>query len=147
MSGRPAQMFEPRRIDSHASWLDADGVKLYTISARARTVEQTGYRARLAQVKTGIEIDWPSTAAFAIFHDGATAAYLVLAWWGNDNELFTSVSARSTQGWVEDPRRYSFCLWDLEVFWFERNRYVELVYRAAPDLDAYRAARLVARDA
>ena len=140
-------MFEPRRIDSHASWLDADGVKLYTISAHDRTVEQTGYRARLARVKTGIEVDWPSTAAFAIFHDGATAAYLVLAWWGNDNELFTSVSARSTQGWVEDPRRYSFCLWDLEVFWFERNRYVELVYRAAPDLDAYRAVRLVARDA
>ena len=71
----------------------------------------------------------------------------MLAWWGNDNELFTSVSARSTQGWVEDPRRYSFCLWDLEVFWFERNRYVELVYRAAPDLDGYRAARLVARNA
>ena len=48
-------MFEPRRIDSHASWLDADGVKLYTISAHDRTVEQTGYRARLAQIKTGID--------------------------------------------------------------------------------------------
>jgi len=71
----------------------------------------------------------------------------VLAWCANDNELFTSVSARFSGGWIEDPRRYSFWLWDLEVFWFERNRYVELVYRAAPDLDAYRAARLVARDA
>jgi hypothetical protein len=67
-------------------------------------------------------------------------------WWGNDNELFTSVSARSSGDWVEDPRRYSFCLWDLEVFWFERNRYIELVYRSAPDLDAYRAARLAARN-
>ena len=139
-------MFEPRRIESHPAWLDADGIKLYTISAHARPVEQTGYRARLAEIKTGIEVDWPSTAAFAIFHDGATTAYLVLAWWANDNELFTSVSARSSEGWIEDPRRYSFCLWDLEVFWFERNRYVELVYRAAPDLDGYRAARLVARN-
>ena len=139
-------MFEPRRIESHPAWLDADGIKLYTISAHARPVEQMGYRARLAEIKTGIEVDWPSTAAFAIFHDGVTAAYLVLAWWANDNELFTSVSARSSGGWIEDPRRYSFCLWDLEVFWFERNRYVELVYRAAPDLDGYRAARLVARN-
>ena len=139
-------MFEPRRIESQPAWLDADGIKLYTISAHARPVEQTGYRARLAEIKTGIEVDWPSTAAFAIFHDGATAAYLVLAWWANDNELFTSVSARSSGRWIEDPRRYSFCLWDLEVFWFERNRYVELVYRAAPDLDGYRAARLVARN-
>lgn len=36
--------------------------------------------------------------------------YLVLAWWDNNNELFTSVFVRTPQGWVEDQARYSFCL-------------------------------------
>jgi hypothetical protein len=140
-----AQMFEPRRIGSHAYGWMPTGSKS-TRSPRTIAGRADGYRARLAQVKTGIG-STGRPRRHCHLSRWRDRSLPVLAWWGNDNELFTSVSARSTQGWVEDPRRYSFCLWDLEVFWFERNRYVELVYRAAPDLDAYRAARLVARDA
>ncbi|HUA80159.1 MAG TPA: hypothetical protein VL997_07300 [Dyella sp.] len=134
-------VFQPRRVESRADWLDADGIKLYTISAENRTVDQAPYLARLQEIKRARKIPWDITPAFAIFHDAAQALYLVLGWWGNDNELFTSTSARTAEGWVEDPSRFSFCLWDLEVMWQERNYFVEHMYGRAPDLERYRAAR------
>lgn len=135
-------MFRPRKIDSAPDWLDDDGIKLYTVSATGAPVDASGYHPRLAQVKRSRPVDWAQTPAFAIFHDGAGMAYLVLCWWGNDNELFTSVSVRTDEGWVEDPSRFSFCLWDLEILWFERNAFVETLYSGEPDIARYRATRL-----
>lgn len=135
-------MYAPRTIASHPDWLDADGIKLYTISARHAPVDQAPYRLRLERIKATKTVDWSITPAFAIFHDGAGMAYLVLAWWGNDNELFTSVSVQTPDGWVESPSEYSFCVYDLEVFWHERNAFVQQVYCARPDLARYRADRL-----
>ncbi|KAA9129634.1 hypothetical protein F3N42_14820 [Marinihelvus fidelis] len=135
-------MFHPRAIESAPGWCDEDGIKLYTISASGAAVDPAPYRERLSEIKAARDIDWPATAAFAIFHEGASCAYLVLAWWGNDNELFTSVSVQTPNGWIEDPSRFSFCLWDLEVFWFERNGYIEHLYCEQPDLRAWRADRL-----
>ena len=137
-------MFRSRHVQSDPTWSDPDGVKIYTISAHHRPVEQTPYLERLAEVKRRKSAAWASIPAFAIFHDGAAAAYLVLAWWGNDNELFTSVSVHTPSGWVEDPARYSFCLWDLEVMWHERNYFVEFIYCPEPSLDGYRAKRFCA---
>lgn len=135
-------LFRPRRIDSSPEWHDEDGVKLYTVSASGRAVARSAYLVRLAEIKETIAIDWTTTPAFAIFHDGAhRLQYLVLAWWGNDNELLTSVSVREGERWVEDPRRYSFCLWDLEIFWAERAAFIDHLYCERPDLDAYRRAR------
>ncbi|PKM23265.1 MAG: hypothetical protein CVV10_00135 [Gammaproteobacteria bacterium HGW-Gammaproteobacteria-14] len=135
-------MYQPRKIESNPSWLDADGIKIYTISAQNQPVNQATYLRRLSEVKQNKPVIWEATPAFAIFHDGATCQYLVLAWWGNDNELFTSVSVNTASGWIEDPSQYSFCLWDLEVLWHERNYFIEEVYCAKPDLESYRARRL-----
>jgi hypothetical protein len=135
-------MYHPRNICSDSSWLDADGIKIYTISAQQKTVDHGAYLPRLAEVKRSKSLDWSLLPAFVIFHDGASAQYLVLAWWGNDNELFTSVSVNTVSGWVEDPGRYSFCLWDLEVFWHERNFYIESIYCAQPDINSYREKRI-----
>lgn len=135
------RMFQPRTIESCPTWLDADGIKIYTISARNQPVDQAPYLERLAVVKNLRTVTWASTPAFAIFHDGASLGYLVLAWWGNDNELFTSVSVQTGSGWVEDASRYSFCLYDLEVFWHERNCFIQCIDCAAPDLERYRAMR------
>lgn len=135
-------MFKPRRTESAADWLDDDGIKLYTISASGQLVDTAAYHARLAEVKHSRPIDWAGTPAFAIFHDGAGMAYLVLCWWGNDNELFTSVSVRIDEGWVEDANRFSFCLWDLEVIWHERNAFIDTLYSGKPDIQRYRASRL-----
>ncbi len=134
-------MYFPRKIDSQADWSCPDGIKIYTLSARNEPVDHGPYLARLTVLKQQKPVNWSSTPAFAIFHNGATAQYLVLAWWGNDNELFTSVSVKTAFGWIEDPGKYSFCLWDLELFWFERNLFIETIYCAEPDYNRYRSAR------
>lgn len=141
------ESYAPRRIDSNAQWCDDDGIKIYTVSASGRPVDQADYTSRLAQIKQEHDVDWRSTPAFAIFHDGAGGLqYLVLAWWGNDNELFTTVTVRDGERWIVDPARYSFCVWDLEIFWAERNFFIEHVYTERPDQEAYRRARLSLAD-
>src|SRR5438105_4161439 len=133
-------MYRRRRIESHADWSDTDQVKLYTIAGHDRPVALTAFLPRLAQVKAQRQVPWASTPAFAILHDGV-APYLILAWWDNDNELFTSVSVQTESGWIEDAARYSFCVYELEIMWHERNFFIESVYCPAPDLAAYRAKR------
>lgn len=135
-------MFQPRRIESYPLWSDADGIKVYTISARGMPVNQDEYALRLGEIKRQKNVDWATTPAFVLMHDGASCRYLVLAWWGNDNELFTSVSVNTDAGWIEDASRFSFCLWDLEVIWFERNCFIKHVYCPFPNLESYRKSRL-----
>lgn len=139
-------VFRRRRIDTAADWLDEDGVKLYTVSASGKPVCLNDYRPRLQAVKATKPVIWAETAAFAICHDGAGMQYLVLCWWGNGNELMSSVSVRSGTGWVVDPDRYSFCLWDLEILWAERNIFIRTMYSGIADLAAYRRERLAARE-
>ena len=134
-------MYRPREISSRPDWLDEDGIKLYCISARSEPVLMQSYFPCLAMLKQSRDVPWRDTAAFAIFHDGASARYLVLAYWGNDNELFTLVAVDSGAGWEVAPDKYSFCLWDLEVIWQERALYIEHLYNGCPDLAAYRQAR------
>jgi len=133
-------MYKPRTIRTSLDWQDPDGAKLYTISMRGGAVDHDLFLARLLDVKTSRNVPWAETPHFAIFHQGA-CCYLILSWWGNDNELFTSVSVLTDCGWVEQPSRYSFCLYDLEVFWDERNFYIETIYCKTPSLAAYRLSR------
>ncbi len=107
-------MFQARQISYQPNWLDTSQIKIYTISALQQPVNHDKYLPRLAQVKQVKSVDWPNTPAFVIFHDGASMDYLVLAWWGNGNELFTSVSVHTETGWVEDASRFSFCLYDFD---------------------------------
>lgn len=136
-------MFKPRYIESQSSWSDSDGIKIYTISVRDESVDQSKFMSRFKEVKQNRKVDWSETPSFVIFHEGSSALYLVLAWWGNDNELFTSVSAKTTAGWVEDSERFSFCIWDLEVIWNERSYFLEHIYTENPDLESYRGKRFV----
>jgi len=135
-------MYRPRPIDHLPAATDADGIKVYTIAAEGRHVDAAHYLPQLAAMKDARAIDWNATPAFVIFHEAASARYLVLGWWGNDNEMFIAVAAKDASGWVEDMSRYSFCLWDMEVMWHERNAFIDWMYGAVPNLDAYRADRL-----
>jgi ribosomal protein S18 acetylase RimI-like enzyme len=132
-------MFKPRTVRALPPGLDPDGIKLYTICAHEAPVEIAAFLARLAEVKKARAFGWSDLPGFAILHVGSSALYLVVGWWGNDNELFTSVSVLKPTGWVEDPTRFSFCLWDLEIFWHERNSFVRHLYSGSPDLAGYRA--------
>jgi len=134
-------MFIPRKIETEADWLDPDGVKIYSISVDGEAVDKGMFYDRLHEVKGLRNIEWSKTPAFSIFHKGESSLYLVLAWWGNDNELFTSVSVLTGSGWVEDASRFSFCLYDLEVFWYERNVYIETMYSGECSIENYRKQR------
>lgn len=136
-------MYRPRRIESHPDWETADGIKLYSISADGGPVSPQPFLERLEVVKQRKPDDWSQHPAFAIFHAGATGLYLVLAWWDNDNELFLSVSFDGGAGWIEDMVRHSFCLYDLELIWAERNFFVETLHSGRYDLAAYRARRFI----
>lgn len=137
-------MYRPRPIASLPLDADADGIKLYTIAGTGKAVDASRFLPRLKAMKQARAIAWAGTPAFAIFHEGASARYVVLGWWGNSNEMFIAVAAEDATGWVEDMSRYSFCLWDMEVMWHERNAFVERMYGAVPSLDAYRADLLCA---
>lgn len=131
--------FKPRRTEPLSNYSDPDGLKLYFISASGAPVDHREFLAELAATKQRHPLNWRDTPAFAIFHAGATMLYLVVCWWGNGNELFTTVSVREADRWIEDPSRYSFCIWDLEVIWFERNSFICHLYSGKTDLHAYRA--------
>lgn len=132
-------MYRPRLIRPLPPAADADGLKLYAITLEGGLTDLGGFQSRLAAVKAELRLPWKETPGFAVFHRGQSADYLVVGWWGNDNELFASVSVREGGRWVEDPRRYSFCLWDLEVFWHERNSYVRHLYSGTKDVAGYRS--------
>jgi hypothetical protein len=134
-------MYNPRIIEGQSNWLDETGVKIYTVSTANIPVEQSKYFPRLKVVKSNRDIDWLNTPAFVIFHDGATCDYLVLVWWQNDNELFTSVSVNVDGQWIEDPTKYSFCLYDLEIMWTERNMYINTIDCDLPSLHEYQVSR------
>ncbi|MFP2767894.1 hypothetical protein [Oceanisphaera sp. KMM 10153] len=134
-------MYKSRKLEGEQDWLDADGVKIYTISADEESINMVAFNNRLADVKFEITLEWEQTAAFAIFHNGESCRYLVLVWWGNDNELFTSVSVEVNGNWVVDPTKYSFCLYDMEVMWKERNIYIETMDCERPSLARYRVSR------
>ncbi|OED41353.1 hypothetical protein AB833_09855 [Chromatiales bacterium (ex Bugula neritina AB1)] len=135
-------MFTPRRIESGANWLDQDNVKIYTVSQSAEPISKERYFDRLDIVKNSKNVPWPSTAAFAIFHEANAGSYLILCWWGNGNELLTNASVNTGDGWTHNPDKYSFCIWDLEIMWAERNFFIELMYCENPDISEYRKRRL-----
>jgi hypothetical protein len=131
-------MYAPRYIRSPGGWSDADQIKLYAISVTEADFDPTVFFERLEVLKRDMKLNWRSTPAFAIFHRGMSHLYLVLCWWGNQNELFTSVSVLEQGLWVIDPTRFSFCIWDMEVFWYERSSYIKHMYSGRADLAAYR---------
>jgi hypothetical protein len=122
-------------------WRDSDGAKLYTISVNEASVDQTPFMCRMDFVKSIRPVPWSQIPHFAIFHEGSAYRYLILCWWGNDNELFTSVSVLTDEGWVERPDRYSFCVYDLEVVWDERNAFIDTMDCKEPSLQCYQQRR------
>ena len=79
-------MFKQRKIKSSPEWLDADGIKIYTVTSNNTAVDQTPFRQRLEHAKSSRNLDWAITPAFALYW------YSLI-----DNELFTSVSRVTTR--------------------------------------------------
>ena len=135
-------MFEKRKIQSSPEGLDADGIKICTVSIGSTAVDQTAFKQRLENVRNIRNLDWAIILPFALFHEGENFLYLVFAWWGNDDELFTSVSVLIESGGAEDREKYSFCLYDIEIFWFERNAFITSMYSGSSCIESYRKKRI-----
>ena len=88
----------------------------------------------------GSVVGWPGLpgVGFAIMHQGATGDYFVLSWWANENELPTRVFVRAGDGWRPARDGESFCVWDLEIMWHEREAYVRaMLTRGGAGIEGY----------
>ena len=101
-------MFEKRKIQSSPEGLDADGIKICTVSIGSTAVDQTAFKQRLENVRNIRNLDWAIIPPFALFHEGENFLYLVFAWWGNDDGLFTSVSVLIGSGGAETAKSIRF---------------------------------------
>lgn len=63
-------------------------------------------------------------AGFVIHHQGLTGDDVVLGWWDRENELPVRVWVRDEAGWRPARDGESFCVWDLEIVWHEREAWV-----------------------
>lgn len=130
-------MFKERVTEPLAGYSDPDGIKLYSIAFEGKTVNAAEFTPRLNEVKKQQGFDWATTPAFAIYHAGETRDYLIVCWWMQGNELFHSVSVKDQESWVEDPSRFSFCVYDLEIMWAERNFFIKAIDTDTPSLPMY----------
>lgn len=142
------QPFEPRRISFHGlrrpqGWQ----LKLYGVVYGPEPLDWQSFAPGLAMAETAL----PSPAVaegrpglgFLIAHQGRTGNYVVLGWWDRENELpiriFVSPDGRA-ESWRSNRENESFCVWDLEIMWAEREAYVTTVLSpTASDRDAYLA--------
>lgn len=82
-----------------------------------------------------------------IRHAGVGANYVVVARWGNLNELFVRTFAApqertASPRWRSGDEEFSFCVWDMRVLWHERNAYVRhMLDTATPSPEGYLADR------
>lgn len=80
---------------------------------------------------------------FVILHQGF-GDYVVLCWWDRENELPTRVFVRADDLWRPARGGESFCVWDLQVMWYEREAYVSslLARGGSAAADTYLSRRL-----
>ena len=79
---------------------------------------------------------------FLIAHQGRGTDYLVLGWWDRENELPLRIwlgDRPAEAAWRPARGAESFCVWDLQVLWHEREAYVGTVRggAGAGGADAY----------
>ena len=146
--------FAPRPITfldvlSHAGWR----LKRYAITYGAPVLDWTdfipGVALALAELPAPARTPARAGVGFLVQHRGATADYVVLAWWDQENELPIRVVVRDHAPgatWRAARGSESFCVWDLQVIAFERDAYVATVLAEgdARAADAYLAAILPA---
>ncbi len=124
--------FEPRPVRfhglrRHGGWK----LKVYSITAVGPPPDWQEFEPGAALALAALPPPAPPArpgAGFLIGHRGRTERYVVLAWWDRENELPARVFVAGERGgWRPARDGESFCVWDLEVFWFERQAWVDTV--------------------
>ncbi|MBI3145938.1 MAG: isochorismatase [Pseudogulbenkiania sp.] len=138
----------------HARPLAARGVlpapggwrlKLYDIAYDSLPLDEARFAAGVEGALAGLPqpaltAQRPGVGAL-IRHAGRGMDYLVLVYWDNENECLVRVWVRDEGGWRAASAE-SFCVWDLQVIWHEREACVRHLLADAPDPDGYLADTL-----
>ncbi len=135
------QPYSPRPIRCHGvRELNGYRLKDYSIVHNAQPVDWLDF-ARGFELVLSL-LPRPAVAAgrpgvgFRIAHQGATGRYAVLAWWDNENELaFRIAVRRDDEAWRPAHGSESICVWDLKVFSFERDAYVQTLLSGEAGVD------------
>lgn len=129
------QPFRPRPVRFHGlrhrgGWR----LKLYSITHDDAAPELAAFEGGIALAVEALPLpaatDERPGAGFLIAHSGRSVLYVVLGWWDRENELPLRVWVRPLDDdgdWRPAEGSESFCVWDLEVLWFEREAYVATV--------------------
>lgn len=140
--------YEPRlvqRIDTlegPAGWR----LKVYSVTMRDEPLDRAafepGVRLALDALPTPGRTQERPGVGFVILHQGQGWLYVVLAWWDRHNELPVRVWSRPAaehEDWAPGRPDQGACVWDLQVFAFERDAFVKHVMSApgGADLEAY----------
>ena len=103
-------------------------LKLYSIIYGDEPFQRTAFEPGLnlaiaALPMPAVTAEGPGVG-FVILHRGRTGNYLILSRWDRENELPTRVFITDEKGWRPAKASESFCVWDLQVIWQEREAYV-----------------------
>lgn len=135
-----SERYQPRRIIASGVQTRAGkAFKVYEINVAGQQVCQQAFErgidfglTQLAD-KTSFE---HATPGFMIKHAGQRYDYLIMAWWGNENECFIAVfiGDERQQSWRAAVDE-SFCIWDLQVIHAERNHFVNHILSSQGEVD------------
>jgi hypothetical protein len=147
VSFRPAEPYAPRPT-AYLGLLDRNGWRIRSwFIHHPDAAPDMGRFSLVVDEAVGAALPQPAVtdrrpgAAVLIAHQGKAVDYLVLGWWDNENELPLRVWVDTGLGWRAAEGSESICVWDLEVLWRERERYVAHVLAAdPPDVEAYLTA-------
>lgn len=122
-------------------------LKPYRVLGREAVVDAPLDRATLeavfAELPEAAQAPGRPGFGFIIEHLASPLDYIVLCWWQNKNEMITRILVREAGApWRLTDGSESFCVWDLDIMWFERNAFIRTML-SIPEHDpaAYLAAR------
>jgi len=111
-------------------------LKLYSVRYGDRPIDWAGFEVGLELAMRSLpepdaEAGRPGLGAL-IAHQGRTGDYVVLLWWDHENELPTRLWIRRSpdEAWRPAVVGESFCVWDLEVMWAEREAWIATMLSA-----------------
>ena len=113
-------------VRDHGAW----SLKLYSVRHDGTPVDWPGFEWAIETALAALPDIEPAEGrpglGLLVAHQGRTGDYLVLGWWNHENELPIEIWVRRRGGpWRPAERGESFCVWDLEVLWAEREAWVQ----------------------
>jgi hypothetical protein len=120
--------FKPRNIRSRGvAEVAGHRLKVYEVRAESRYNIYLLDGAELPGLPQPAVTEKRPGVGFVIFHYGTSGDYLVIACWDNENELPIRVWVREGDRWRPATENEGICVWDIEIFWAERNAYIATV--------------------